>query len=102
MSTFTIAGQEIASKLAELSAAIDQAQTDVLKFSEPYIGKSEAARFLNISVTTLERRMAERDGPPRYTDGGKVSFRRSDLHVWRRQWRVGDSATLDQLDKLDR
>jgi predicted DNA-binding transcriptional regulator AlpA len=64
--------------------------------NEPFIGKDDAAAFLNMSVTTLERRMAQRDGPPRYTDGGKVNFRRSELLTWRRQWRAGDRTGLER------
>lgn len=76
--------------------AVADATDEAVKVTEKYIGKEEAAAFLDISVTTLERRMALPDGPPRYTDGGKVSFLRSELRVWRRQWRAGDQTGLDE------
>jgi hypothetical protein len=46
--------------------------------SELYIGKQAAAEYFNISVTTLERRMALSDGPPRYV-GLEVVLRRPQL-----------------------
>ena len=97
MSALDNISEEIGTRLADLLATIARSKAAVetetiraLETSEPYIGKVEAARYLNISVTTLERRMAMSDGPPRYTDGGKVSFLRSELRLWRRQWRAGD------------
>lgn len=87
----------IAEKLRELEEAIEAAKRAVESYSaEPFIGKEEAAKFLNMSVTTLERRMTMPDGPPRYSDGGKVNFLCSELRIWRRQWRAGDQTGLQQ------
>jgi hypothetical protein len=91
-------GALITRKLNEVIQEIDDAKNAALALSDPFINKVEAAKFLNISVGTLEKRMAEDDGPPRYRDGGKVSFRRSELVVWRRRWRVGDRTGLEKLD----
>lgn len=86
----------IVASLRELDAAIAAARERVALSSdraaeaaEPFIGKEDAAVFLNMSVSTLERRMSEKFGPPRYTDGGKTTFLRSELKRWRAKWRVG-------------
>lgn len=79
-----------------LLEAFDRAKNHVEAMSEPFIGKAEAARYLNMSVTTLERRMALRHGPLRYVDGGKVNFRRCELLAWHRQWRTGEQTGLEQ------
>jgi hypothetical protein len=103
MSVLNAISEEIGTKLGDLLTTIERSKAAVeaetakaLQMSEPYIGKSEAAEYLNISVTTLERRMALSDGPPRYVDGGKVSFLRSELRTWRRQWRAGDQTGLEE------
>lgn len=66
------------------------------KVVEPFIGTKEAASYLNMCVATLEKRMQLPDGPPRYIDGGKISFLRSELRTWRRQWRAGDTTGLEE------
>ena len=81
----------ISSKLAELFQTIEESA----KNAEPFIGRKEAAEFLDMSVATLDRRIALPDGPPRYIDGGKISFLRSELKIWRRQWRAGDQTGLE-------
>ena len=75
-------------ELESATQRIRQAADEAVKAAEAFIGKPEAAEFLNMSVTTLERRMAEKNGPPRYTDGGRVTFLRSELREWRKRWRV--------------
>jgi len=90
----THAGEIISAKLADLLSTIEQTKESAAALADPFVGKGEAAKFLDMSVSTLERRMAESDGPPRYIDGGKVTFLRSELRVWRRQWRVGDQTGL--------
>jgi hypothetical protein len=89
-------GIAITERLRGLDEAIEaainsvaRAHETVAERDEPFIGKEEAAKFLNMCVGTLERRMAEQLGPPRYIDGGKVNFRRSELKKWREKWRVG-------------
>jgi hypothetical protein len=103
MSALHTISEEISARLADLlatihrsKAAVEASTAQALEMSEPYIGKTAAAEYLNISVTTLERRMALSDGPPRYVDGGKVSFLRSELRTWRRQWRAGDQTGLEE------
>lgn len=88
--------QDFVAEIERSQRAVTAATDEALKAVEPFVGKEEAAAFLNWSVTTLERRMAQPDGPPRYADGGKVSFLRSELRVWRRQWRQGDQTGLEQ------
>jgi hypothetical protein len=87
-------GDQIAIRMAELEQLFEKAAEKAVKDAEPFIGKTEAAKFLNMSVTTLERRMAEAYGPPRYRYGGKINFLRSELRVWARQWRAGDQTGL--------
>jgi predicted DNA-binding transcriptional regulator AlpA len=67
--------------LPNVAEVVANATEKAIKMAEPLMGKKEAASYLGFSVTTLERRMAESDGPPRYTDGGRVSFLRSELRV---------------------
>ena len=95
-STLTDLGAVITERLRGLDEAIAAALEGVAvsaeraaERAEPFIGKGEAATFLNMGVSTLERRMAEKLGPPRYIDGGKVTFLRSELKHWREKWRVG-------------
>ena len=97
--TLSAAAQQISGLLISLEQSIEDARATVLsaaseaaQMAEPFIGKKEAAAFLCINQSTLERRMAMRDGPPRYRDGGRVTFRRSELLEWKRQWRVGGAA----------
>ena len=88
--------QDFLAEIEQSRRAVATATEEALKAAEGYIGKEEAATFLNWSVSTLERRMALSDGPPRYADGGKVSFLRSELRVWRRQWRQGNQTGLEE------
>jgi len=90
----------LSERLKEFFAALDAAENDAIaraqKITEPYIGKEEAAEFLNISVSTLENWMDERNGPPRYKRGARVNFLRSELRVWYRRWRAGDQRGLPE------
>ncbi len=94
--TFTELGASIAKRMGDLDDLMELARASILttaaefaETAEPFIGKREAATFLNMSVSTLERRMSQKRRPPYYHDGGKVTFRRSELKRWREQWRVG-------------
>lgn len=61
----------------------DSHSPDALR--EPFIDEREAARFLNISVRTLQRWRTEppENGPPRfYRLGRRVAYRFSDLTAW--------------------
>ena len=78
--------EEIADSVAQRIAAA----TPLQPAPEPFIGKEEAATFLDMSVSTLERRMGGKYAPPRYMDGGKAAFLRSELREWRKKWRVGE------------
>ena len=97
MSTsLTALGTAFVDRMRELDEAMSAAQARIVlagernaEMAEGFIGKKEAAAFLNMSVSTLERRMAEKLGPPRYTDGGKTTFLRTELKRWREKWRVG-------------
>lgn len=96
MITFADMGTALAERLGELDRVIADAKdrvtlaaTQNAALAEPFLGKKDAALLLGWSVSTLERRMEHADGPPRYTDAGKVQFLASELKVWRKQWRVG-------------
>lgn len=88
--------EDFQAEIDEARRVVANARVEALKAVEPFMGKKEAAEFLNISVSTLENRMAEKNSPPRYIDGGKVSFLRSELRAWRRQWRVGNTVGIQE------
>lgn len=99
MSALTGILEPIVAKLQDLNDEIERARRvvasasdEAIKAAEPFVGKREAARFLNMAVCTLEERMREDADLPRYIDGGKINFRLSELLAWRRQWRVGQPA----------
>ena len=86
--------EQIPVKAAELLEAIEKAKVEVASAArraaenmEPFIGKQVAAEYLNISVSTLEKLMAERTRPPSYMSGGKRMFRRSELLEWMQKYR---------------
>jgi predicted DNA-binding transcriptional regulator AlpA len=94
-SSIADAGQIVAEKMKALDEALAHARKEIESAvalakskAEPFVGKAEAAEFLGMSVCTLQRRMAERNGPPRYIDGGKVTFLCSELREWKQRWRV--------------
>jgi hypothetical protein len=87
--------KNIAEKYDALLGAIDEAKREVERIAAEVTGgqlvdKPAAAKYLNMCVTTLERRMAEPNGPPRHKGKGRVQFLYSELRAWRRQWRAGD------------
>lgn len=86
----------IVEKATELEALLDSARERVLRrtrdfeaAAEPAIGKPEAAKILGCSVSTLERRLADKNPPPHYKDGGKVTFYASELRHYKSAYRVG-------------
>ena len=88
----------VGTKLRELNAVIDAACETVRKRAreateqlEPWLDKRAAAKFLAMSVSTLEARLASRNPPPHTHDGGKLRFKPSELDAWLRQWTVHGS-----------
>lgn len=86
----------IVEKAIELEHLLDSTREIVLRrtrafeeAAEPAIGKSDAAAVLGCSVSTLERRLAEKNPPPHYKDGGKVTFYASELRKYKSAYRVG-------------
>ena len=83
----------VGTKLRELNAVIDAACAAVRKREqeatvqlEPWLDKRTAAKFLAMSVSTLESRLSSRNAPPHTNDGGKLRFKPSELDAWMRQW----------------
>jgi excisionase family DNA binding protein len=62
-----------------------------------YMGKREAARYLGVSLRTLETWTAEM-GMPRFRPHAKLLFKRSELDRWMERYRERP-ADLD-LDKM--
>jgi len=98
-------GSEINARVADLIKTIDQARqlvsakaAEAAAMAEPFIGKPEAAKFLNMCTKTLEGRLKMKNPPPHYIDGGKLNFLRSELRSWRRQWRSGNPADSDPAE----
>jgi BMFP domain-containing protein YqiC len=91
--------QSVAADLSEKLRALDDAinaayeavkrrESDVVNELEPWLDKRSAARFLAMSISTLETRLASRTPPPHTHDGGKLRFKPSELDTWLRQWTV--------------
>ncbi len=65
---------------------------------EPFVNEREAARFLNISVRTLQRWRTEPPafGAPRfYRLGKRVAYRLSDLSAWAERHAFTSTAEAD-------
>ena len=93
--TLEAAATAIGEKLRALEEAISAArevvqrrQTDAVNELEPWLDKRGAAKYLAMSVSTLETRLASRNAPPHTNDGGKLRFKPSELDAWLRQWTV--------------
>lgn len=91
--------QAVAAELSERLLALDEAisaaleavkrrEADVVNELEPWLDKRSAAKFLAMSISTLETRLASRTPPPHTHDGGKLRFKPSELDTWLRQWTV--------------
>jgi len=88
-------GDAVALRLRQLDELIDSARSAVqdaqakaVEQLEPWLNKKDAARYLNMSVSTLETRLASRNPPPHTHDGGRLRFKPSELDEWLRQWAV--------------
>ena len=80
---------------AELHGVIDVRQVLDLIAKDRYMSKSEAARYLSLSIRTLESHMQEM---PHYKVNRKVLFKRSELDLWMQRHRVeSTSKDLDQI-----
>jgi excisionase family DNA binding protein len=66
--------------------AIERQKCDALNQLEPWLDKRGAAKYLAMSISTLEKRLASRNAPPHTHDGGKLRFKPSELDAWLRQW----------------
>lgn len=53
-----------------------------------YLTKTEAARYLGISVRWLEELRRGNNPPPSFKLGQRLLFRRSELDAWVEQYRV--------------
>lgn len=61
--------------------------------SDRYIGKSEAACYLGISLRTLQSQLRQ---IPHYRLGGRILFKRSELDSWMQHYRE----STDSLDEM--
>jgi excisionase family DNA binding protein len=68
---------------------------EILNFiiSDRYIGKSEAASYLGMSLRTLQSQLSQ---IPHYRRGGKILFKLSELDRWMQQYRES-SHSLDGI-----
>ena len=59
---------------------------------EKFFTTQEVARFLRVTVRTLERWRSEGEGPPIITMGGLIRYRSDDLDAWIEANRTAGSA----------
>jgi excisionase family DNA binding protein len=50
--------------------------------TEHLISVEEVARILDVSTSTLYQWRVRRKGPPSYSIGGSVKYRRSEVEAW--------------------
>lgn len=91
-------GVQICAKLRSLDEtiaaareAVTRRQTEAVNELEPWLDNRSAAKYLAMSISTLETRLASRTPPPHTHDGGKLRFKPSELDAWLRQWTVHGS-----------
>ncbi|KQI68575.1 hypothetical protein AN189_09740 [Loktanella sp. 3ANDIMAR09] len=53
-----------------------------LPSSDEFFTKLQAAAYLGLSTRTLDRRNAERTGPPRVKHGNKIGYFKTSLIQW--------------------